>query len=115
MSSPVPARPNGQFSPTRATDYTHRTWLDDMADVLGIIAAAYRDLEVMDACADGVAAGRTQRDHIAGCHVEALDIMRSGVTFVDRTDTRYMAVYEAIEKAGGQAEVAQDKRYHDRD
>lgn len=115
MSTPIPARGSGQ--PTvRQTGggYTHRNWLDEMAVVLGHVAGAYRDFTVMAATLAQVRAGRTQTDLVAACEARALEIMRAGVAFVDHTDRRYMPVFEAIQQAGGQSEVAKDKRYHDR-
>lgn len=115
MSTPIPARRNGTPATTSGGGYTHRTWLDEMADVLGHVAGVYRDFTVMQATLTQVGAGRTQMALVEGCETRALDIMRTGVAFVDATDRRYMPVFEAIQAAGGQAEVAQDKRYHDRD
>jgi hypothetical protein len=113
MSTPIPAPGNGQ--PATTTGYTHRTWLDEMADALGHIAGVYRDLTVMKATLTQVGAGRTQMALVEAGEATGMDIMRTGVGFVDATDRRYMPVFEAIQKAGGQAEVAQDKRYHNRD
>ena len=115
MSTPIPARGAGQPATTSSSKYTHRTWLDEMADALGHIAGVYKDLTVMDATLTQVRAGRTQMALVEACEATGMDIMRTGVGFVDATDRRYMPVFEAIQKAGGQAEVAQDKRYHDRD
>lgn len=111
MSTPIPIRGNGR----PGSDYTHRTWLDEMADALGHIAGVYQDLTVMAATLTQVGAGRTQMALVEASEATGMDIMRAGVTFVDGTDRRYMPVFEAIQQAGGQTEVAQDKRYHDRD
>lgn len=113
MSTPIPAP--GNRPATQPTDYTHRTWLDEMADQLGDVASDYRDFAVMKATLTQVGAGRTQMALVEACEAAAMDILRGGVQFVDATDGRYLPVFEAIEKAGGQTEVAQDKRYHDRD
>jgi hypothetical protein len=86
-----------------------------MADVLGHVAGTYRDFTVMTATLTQVKAGRTQMELVGASTAEALEIMRAGVAFVDHTDRRYMPVFEAIQQAGGQGEVAQDKRYHTRD
>ena len=114
MSTPIPARGN-QPARQNGNGYTHRTWLDEMADGLGHVAGVYQDLTVMRATLTHVGAGRTQMALVEACEAQAMEIMRGGVQFVDTTDRRYMPVFEAIQKAGGQDEVAQDKRYHDRD
>ena len=116
MSTPIPV--NSTASPTPRTsggDYTHRTWLDEMADVLGHVAFVYRDFTVMTATLAEVGAGRTQTNLVSACEAHAQDIMRAGIQFVDATDHRYLPVFEAIQQAGGTTEVAADKRYHDRD
>lgn len=115
MSTPIPAHGGNRPAAQADSGYTHRTWLDEMADALGHIAGIYRDFDVMTACMAQVRAGRTQTALVDACEAEAMDIMRFGVQHVDATDRRYMRVFEAIQAAGGQAEVAQDKRYHDRD
>lgn len=112
MTTPVPV-PNRQQS--TGTDYTHRTWVDEMADALGLVAGIYRDFEVMDATLHEVQAGRTQLARVGECRVTALEVMTGGVRLVKETDARYLPVFEAIQRAGGQHEVAKDKRYHDRD
>lgn len=116
MTTPVPAgRPTtAPATTTSRPGYTHRTWTDEMADVLGHIAGIYRDLEVMDATLHEVKAGRTQLDLVGACKATALEVMVGGVRFVKDTDARYVPVFEAIQQAGGQHEVAQDKHYHDR-
>lgn len=112
MTMPIPA--GGTQPPARPTanGYTHRTWLDEMADALGHVAGVYRDFTVMTATLNQVGAGRTQMNLVEDAQVRALELMQRGVTFVDATDRRYMPVFEAIQQAGGQAEVAQDKHYH---
>lgn len=112
MTTPVHV-PAGQPPTAARTGYTHRTWLDEMADALGHIAGIYRDFEVMDATLREVKAGRTQTALVGECRATGLDIMTSGVRLVGETDARYIPVYEAIKRAGGVDEVAQDKRYHD--
>ena len=113
MTSPVPANGGQPAKRPSSNGYTHRSWLDEMAVVLGHVAGVFRDFGVMTASLGEVGAGNTQSNLVGACHVEALHIMRTGVTFVDATDRRYMHVFEAIQSAGGQAEVVQDKRYHD--
>lgn len=118
VNTPVPASQPNPPAPTVRTSagvYTHRTWKDEMADVLGHIAGIYRDLEQMDATLHEVQAGRTQLNLVNDVRLTALDLMVRGVRFVEETDARYMAVFEAIQSAGGLDEVAKDKRYHDRD
>jgi hypothetical protein len=114
MTTPVPSRSNRPTARAAGDGYTHRTWLDEMAVALGHVAGIYRDFTVMAATLEQVRAGRTQTNLVDGCEVGAMVIMRAGVQFVDSTDRRYMPVFEAIQQAGGHAEVAQDKRYHDR-
>lgn len=112
----APARPTspGHAVPAQSSSggYTHRTWLDEMAVALGHVAGVYRDFTVMTATLTQVGAGRTQMALVTDAQVRAMEIMQRGVTFVDATDRRYMPVFEAIQQAGGQTEVAQDKRYH---
>ncbi|MFF5261412.1 hypothetical protein ACFY4C_20915 [Actinomadura viridis] len=109
---PVPSSPS---SPSAGSGYTHRTWLDEMAEVLMTVATIYKGLEVMDATLHEVKAGRTQLNLVDGSRATALELMTRGVRFTEDTDARYMQVFEAIQQAGGQQEVAQEKRYHDRD
>lgn len=112
---PRQAQPTVAFDGRPAdVDYTHRTWLDDMADVLGLVAGICGDFEVMDATLRDVRAGRTHLQLVGDCHATGLAVMVGGVRHVKNTDDRYLPVFDAIQRAGGQAEVAQDKRYHDR-
>jgi hypothetical protein len=115
MTTPVPAGRSNPPAPQGGTGYTHRTWVDDMADALGHVAGIYRDLEEMDTTLHEIKAGRTQRHMVVDARAVALSLMKRGVTFVEATDARYLPVFEAIQRAGGQEEVAQDKRYHDID
>jgi hypothetical protein len=115
MSTPVPFR--GSSPPAPRPDsgaYTHRTWLDEMADVLGHVAGIFKDMGVMHHTLHEVEAGQTQMRLVGDAEAVALTLMTSGVGFVDATDRRYMPVFDAIQQAGGQDEVAKDKRYHDR-
>ena len=112
MTTPVPL-PAGR--PTAGANYTHRTWVDEMADALGHIAGIYRDFEVMDATLHEVEAGRTQLAQVGECRLTALEVMTRGVRLVEETDARYLPVFEAIQRAGGADEVAKDKHYHDHD
>jgi hypothetical protein len=105
MTTPVPAQPPH-------SGYTHQDWRGDVADVLTRVAAISRALSAMDACMDPIGAGRTQRRHVAACRDFALDLMRHGVRFVDSTDKRAVLIHDAIQRAGGQSEVAQEKTYH---
>lgn len=107
-TSPAPAVP----AQSSSGGYTHRTWLDEMAVALGHVAGVYKDFNVMTATLTQVVAGRTQMNLVLAAQVRAMEIMQRGVGFVDATDRRYMPVFEAIQQAGGQTEVAQDKRYH---
>ena len=110
MTTPLPV-PTTQRT---ATGYTHRTWVDEMADALGNIAGIYRDFEVMGLTLADVEAGRTQLADVVDCRVTALEVMTNGVRLVKETDARYVPVFEAIQSAGGVDEVAKAKRYHDR-
>ena len=112
MTTPVPV-PAGR--PGAGADYTHRTWVDEMADALDHILGIYRDFEVMDATLHEVQAGKTQLALVGECRASALEVMTRGVRLVEETDARYLPVFEAIQHAGGADEVAKDKHYHDRD
>lgn len=122
MTTPVPSngapQPMRTFQPSHPSSssgtYTHRTWMDEMAYVLGHVVAIHRALQTMQATLDVIEGGKTQMDLVAESAFTAMNLMVSGVEFVADTDTRYMAVFEAIQRAGGQHEVAKDKRYHDR-
>lgn len=107
--------PAGQATHVPGAGYTHRTWMDEMADALGHVVGIYRDFEVMDATLREVEAGQTHLALVGECQATALEVMTGGVRFVKATDDRYFPVFEAIQRAGGQAEVAKDKRYHDHD
>jgi hypothetical protein len=115
MTTQLPAPTTTQLPAPTGNGYTHRTWLDDMADALGAVAGIYRDFGVMNVTLHAVKAGRTQLNLVADCEVTALEVMTGGVRLVEATDARYMPVFEAIGLAGGVTEVAQDKHYHDRD
>ncbi|WP_329521109.1 hypothetical protein [Spirillospora sp. NBC_01491] len=127
MTSPVPYErptapaPAPTFTPTvgatasttTAGAYTHRTWMDEMAAVLGHITDVYKATVLMEATLVEVEAGRTQLSLVQGVSEQAMELMRHGTQFVEATDARYLPVFEAI-RTVGQNEVAQDKRYHDR-
>ncbi len=106
MTTPLPA-PTGN-------GYTHRTWLDEMADALGQVAGIYRMLGVMTATLHEVEAGKTQLALVADCEVTAMEVMTGGVRLVKDTDARYLPVFEAIRTVGAD-EVVKNKHYHDRD
>lgn len=108
MTMPVPV------TQPQASGYTHRTWLDEMADALGHVAAIYRDFDVMLATLNEVRAGKTQLALVGDCQQIGHDVMTRGVSLVKETDARYLPVFEAINRAGGQQEVAKDKNYHQR-
>jgi len=110
---PAPA-PQTQPAQSGAPTYTHRTWKDEYADALSHVAGIFRDLEDMDADLADVQAGQTHRRLVGECRETAMQILVHGVWLVDTTDARYVPVYEAIQRAGGQDEVAKRKRYHDR-
>lgn len=107
MATPVPT--------TRTPSYTHRDWKTEMAVVLTCIAGMRKDFDEMAASLAEVEAGQTQTAHVGGCRVTALELLQRGVNLVGDTDARYVPVYEAIRKAGGHTEVANDKRYHQHD
>lgn len=108
-----PVRPTPGARPGQP-GYTHRTWLDEMAEVLGHLAGVYGDLRTMEATLHQVEAGRTQLALVTDCSATGLTLMRRGVGFVSDTDSRYVPVFNAIKQAGGVDEVAKDKHYHDR-
>lgn len=112
MTTPVTI-PAGQR--TTGTGYTHRTWVDEMADALGLVAGIYKAFGVMDATLQFVEAGKTQLALVGECRVTALDVMTAGVRLVKDTDARYLPVFEAIAQAGGVDEVAKNKHYHRED
>lgn len=114
MTTPLPVPTAQTTAGTAGTGYYHRTWLDEMADALGRVAAIRNAFGVMTTALLDVKAGRTQLAHVEECQATALQILIRGVNHVDATDTRYMPVVDAIRLAGGQDEVAQDKHYHDR-
>ncbi len=107
MTTPVPIH--------RTPTYTHRDWKTEMAVVLTCIAGMRRDFDEMAASLAEVEAGQTQTALVDGCRVTSLEILKSGLNLVDKTDDRYLPVYEAIRAAGGHTEVANDKHYHQTD
>ena len=107
MATPVPT--------SRPATYTHRDWKTEMAVALTCIAGMRKDFDEMAASLAEVEAGETHKNLVDGCRVTALEILQRGVNLVGDTDARYLPVYEAIRKAGGHTEVANDKRYHQHD
>ena len=113
MTSPLPV-PAAKAA--TGTNYTHRTWVDEMAVALGLVAGIYRDFEVMGLplASPEVQAGKSQLAGVVDCRTTALEVMRNGVRLVEETDARYVPVFEAIQSVGGVDEVAKGKHYHDR-
>jgi hypothetical protein len=107
VTSPVPAQPS-------TPGYFHADWREDALAALSRVAKMAQALTVMDACMDDVKAGVTQRSHVEGCREFAVQIMRDALQYVDQTDQRAIDINAAIQRAGGQHEVAQDKHYHQR-
>jgi hypothetical protein len=99
----------------RQTTYTHRDWMTEMAVAATCVAGIRHDLDEMAASLASVDGGKTQRDLVDACRVSALETLKKAVTHVNSTDGRYFPVFEAIQRAGGQAEVAHDKTYHQHD
>lgn len=97
------------------TTYTHRDWRTEYAVVATCFAGMLKDLNEMAASLGEVQAGKTQRDLVDGCRVSVLELLKGVVKHVDSTDDRYLPVFEAIRRAGGHTEVANDKRYHQHD
>lgn len=106
-----PATPAG---PAPAARYTHLRWLLDMVQPTGHIARVQRNLEVMAADLADVKAGRTQRALVDECLADSRELLAWVLQFVASVDADAVPMFEAIQRAGGQHEVAQDKRYHDR-
>jgi hypothetical protein len=100
---------------TRTSTYTHRDWKTEMAVVATCFAGMLTDLDEMTASLGEVEAGRTHRALVNGCRVNVLELLKGVVRHVGNTDDRYLPVYEAIRRAGGHTEVANDKRYHQHD
>ena len=114
MTTPVPAPSRPPATTAQTGDYVHAEWMADMAVVLaGHIVPVYQALRLMAQTLTAVKAGRTQLDLVNGCLASTLTIMRFAAKFVSDTDERFLTVFEAIQQAGGQDEVAQEKTYHD--
>jgi len=115
MTTPVHV-PAGTGTPApsgQVGDYTHAAWMGDMAELFGDdIVPIYRALCVMEQTQDAVQAGRTQLAHVRDWQQTGLELLRFVAAFAKNTDERFIPVFEAIQTAGGQAEVAQDKQYH---
>lgn len=105
MTTPVP----------RQTTYTHRDWMTEMAVAATCVAGIRQDLDEMAASLAAVKGGDTHRALVDACRVSALETLKKAVTHVQATDDRYLPVFEAIQRAGGQTEVARDKHYHQHD
>lgn len=105
MTTPMP----------RPSTYTHRDWKTEMAVAATCVAGIRHDLDEMAASLAAVQGGKTQRALVDACRVSALETLKRAVVHVERTDGRYLPVFEAIQQAGGQTEVAQDKTYHQHD
>jgi hypothetical protein len=97
------------------SSYTHRDWRTEMAVAATCVAGIRHDLDEMAASGAEVQAGRTHRGLVDANRVTALELLKGVVELVDATDGRYLPVYEAIRRAGGQHEVAQKKTYHQDD
>jgi len=92
--------------------YTHAAWKQETGNVLLVTAAGVRALEEMLASQAAVGGGQTLMAQIQGCIVTGSELLRQGLDLVDATDARYLPVAEAIARAGGRAEVADVKTYH---
>jgi hypothetical protein len=95
--------------------YTHRDWRTEMAVVATCIAGISRDLDEMAACDAEMQVGRTHRQLVDENRVTGLELLKRIVNVAGNTDDRYLPVYEAIQRAGGQHEVAKVKTYHQHD
>jgi hypothetical protein len=99
----------------RQSTYTHRDWKTEMAVAATCVAGIRHDLDEMAASLAEMQAGKTHRELVDSCRVSALETLRKAVTRIESTDGRYLPVFEAIQRAGGQAEVAREKTYHQHD
>jgi len=96
--------------------YTHGDWKMEMAAVLGLDGAIYKALDEMLAVLRGpaVRAGRTHLKLVASLQKEFADGIAEGAAAVGVEDAHAIPVHEAIQRVGGLAEVAREKRYHER-
>lgn len=92
--------------------YTHAAWKQETGQVLLVTAAAVRALTEMEASQAAVGGGQTLLARIRGCIVTGSENLTHGLDLVDATDRRYLPVAEAVRAAGGRAEVADAKTYH---
>lgn len=99
----------------RQSTYTHRDWKTEMAVAATCVAGIRHDLDEMAASLAEMQAGKTHSDLVDSCRVSALETLRKAVVRIEATDGRYLPVFEAIQSAGGQAEVAREKTYHQHD
>lgn len=97
---------------TTGGGYTHAAWKEAMGRVLLTTAGAVQALVMMEAAQEAVGGGRTHLALIRGCLVTGSENLQHGLGLVDATDARYLPVAEAITAAGGRAEVADAKHYH---
>lgn len=97
------------------SSYTHRDWMTEMAVAATCVAGIRHDLDEMAASLAAVEGGQTHRQLVDACRVSALETLRKAVAHVESTDGRYLPVFEAIQRAGGQTEVAREKTYHQHD
>jgi len=101
-------------TPTTTPTYTHRTWINEVADDLTDLAAVWGALRELNLALDNAGAGKTQLALIARSAAEAEALIKRHLKFVEKVDDLYKPVYDAIKRVGLD-EVALDKRYHDRD
>lgn len=99
----------------RPSTYTHRDWKTEMAVAATCVAGIRHDLDEMAASIAAVQAGKTHTELVDACRVSALETLVKAVKHVENTDGRYLPVFEAIQRAGGHSEVANDKTYHQHD
>lgn len=92
--------------------YTHRQWRDEAQDLIKDLETLQAALQHMSAGLQYVGAGTTQRQEQAKWSTRVGDLTEQGRRVLEAHDGRLTRVGEAQAAAGGQTEVAQNKRYN---
>jgi hypothetical protein len=94
--------------------YTHRHWKLQMVAAMKVLLLIIQALEVMQADLARVDAGRTHRAEIAELVQTFTELIQEGARIIGVEDAIAIPLADAIAKAGGLAEVATKKEYHQR-
>ena len=100
------------MSVATTSTYTHRTWDQDMADTIVTAVGSYQKTEVMIAGLELKKAGRTHLAKARAVRAQAAELVAAGVAILKFYDSKYLPVVQTVVDAGGLAEVALDKTYH---